>query len=89
MSLSMPRETGTEKSGLTCSVCGSSVPAVTSSYGSISPGACTNCWPTDAPTQLAAQTAAAEEPPRRGLFKRVPREVPDDKGAWEGDPESV
>ena len=60
--LSLPRETGSEKSGLQCPVCGGPVPAVTSAYGSISPGACPVCWPAVAPTQLAAQVAAANVP---------------------------
>jgi len=60
--LSLPRETGSEKSDLECPVCGGLVPAVTSAYGSISPGACPVCWPAAAPTQLAAQVAAASAP---------------------------
>jgi len=59
--LSLPRETGSEKSDLQCPVCGGLVPAVTSAYGSISPGACPTCWPAAAPTQLEAQQAAANE----------------------------
>jgi hypothetical protein len=60
--LSLPRETGSEKSDLQCPVCGGLVPAVTSAYGSISPGACPVCWPAAAPSQLAAQVAAASAP---------------------------
>jgi hypothetical protein len=59
--LSLPRETGSEKSDLSCPICGGLVPTVTSAYGSISPGACPVCWPAAAPTQLAAQQAAANE----------------------------
>jgi len=60
--LSLPRETGSEKSDLHCPICKGLVPAVTSPYGSISPGACPVCWPAEAPTQLAAQVAAANVP---------------------------
>lgn len=60
--LSLPRETGSEKSALTCPTCGGLRPAVSSAYGSISPGACPSCWPAVAPTQLAAQQAAADAP---------------------------
>ena len=60
--LSLPRETGSEKSDLHCPICKGLVPAVTSAYGSISPGACPVCWPAEAPTQLAAQVAAANVP---------------------------
>lgn len=60
--LSQPRETGSQKSGLACKLCGTDLPAVTSTYGSTSPGACPSCWPAVAPTQLAAQKAAADEP---------------------------
>jgi len=60
--LAQPRETGSEKSGFTCKLCGAQLPAVTSIYGSVSPGACPSCWPAVAPTQLAAQKAAADEP---------------------------
>jgi hypothetical protein len=59
--LSLPRETGSEKSELECPICGGLVPAVTSAYGSTSPGACPVCWPAAAPTQLQAQQAAANE----------------------------
>jgi hypothetical protein len=62
MSLSQPRETGTEKSGLTCPRCATELPAITSTYGSVVSGACPVCWPEQAPTQLAAQKAAAQEP---------------------------
>jgi RecA/RadA recombinase len=64
--LSLPRETGSEKSDLECPICGGLVPAVTSAYGSISPGACPVCWPAAAPTQLAAQVAAANAPDPAG-----------------------
>jgi len=57
--LSLPRETGVEKSDQNCAICGGSVPTVTSGYGSTSPGACPTCWPASASTQLEAQTAAA------------------------------
>jgi hypothetical protein len=60
--LSLPRETGSEKYGTLCRLCGGLVPSVTSAYGSISPGACPSCWPAAAPTQLAAQLAAADAP---------------------------
>jgi hypothetical protein len=60
--LSLPRETGSEKSDLRCQNCGDLVPAVTSPYGSTSPGACPVCWPAAAPSQLAAQLAAASVP---------------------------
>lgn len=60
--LSLPRETGSEKSDLQCQICGGLVPAVTSAYGSTSPGACPVCWPAAAPSQLEAQQAAADEP---------------------------
>lgn len=60
--LSLPRETGSEKSDLKCPICEGLVPAVTSAYGSISPGACPTCWPAAAPSQLAAQVAAANVP---------------------------
>ena len=57
--LSLPRETGVEKSTQSCPVCGGPVPTVTSAYGSTSPGACPTCWPAAASTQLEAQQAAA------------------------------
>jgi hypothetical protein len=60
--LSLPRETGSEKSDLECPTCGGLVPVVTSAYGSTSPGACPICWPAAAPSQLAAQLAAANAP---------------------------
>jgi hypothetical protein len=60
--LSLPRETGSEKFGTLCPICGALVPSVTSPYGSTSPGACSVCWPAVAPTQLAAQVAAANVP---------------------------
>jgi hypothetical protein len=60
--LSLPRETGSEKSDLQCPICGGLVPTVTSAYGSTSPGACPVCWPAAAPSQLAAQVAAANVP---------------------------
>lgn len=60
--LSQYRETGIEKSATPCPICGESVPTVTSGYGSVAPGACPSCWPTSAPTQLAAQQAAADLP---------------------------
>ena len=60
--LSYPRETGSEKANVDCPICGQAVPAVTSAYGSVSVGACVLCWPTTAPTQLAAQLAAADIP---------------------------
>jgi hypothetical protein len=59
--LSLPRETGSEKFGTLCPVCGALTPSVTSAYGSISPGACPTCWPAAAPSQLAAQVATANE----------------------------
>jgi hypothetical protein len=60
--LSYDRETGIEKSSSSCPICGDTVPMVTSGYGSTAPGACGSCWPSSAPSQLAAQQAAAEVP---------------------------
>lgn len=58
--LSLPRETGSQKAGVACPNCGVLLPAVTSAYGSVAVGACPTCWPSTAPSQLVAQTAAAE-----------------------------
>jgi hypothetical protein len=71
--LSLPRETGSEKSDLQCQICGGLVPTVTSAYGSTSPGACPVCWPAAAPSQLAAQVAAANEPEPVPGAPEVPR----------------
>lgn len=59
--LSLPRETGVEKSDQECPNCGGPVPTVTSGYGSTSPGACPTCWPETASTQLEAQQTASEQ----------------------------
>jgi len=60
--LAMARETGSQKSGQTCPLCGTPTPAITSLSGSVAAGACSTCWPQRAPSQLAAQLAAAQEP---------------------------
>lgn len=58
----LPRETGSQKSGTSCPVCGSALPLVTSAYGSTHAGACASCEAGGASSQLEAQKAAAEEP---------------------------
>jgi hypothetical protein len=87
--LSLPHETGSEKSGTLCPICGALTPSVTSAYGSISPGACPTCWPAAAPSQLAAQVAAASVPdpvpvsvpaPPRGSV--MPADLPDPPAAF-------
>lgn len=57
--LKQPRETGIEKSANACPKCDTTLPVVTSLYGSTTVGACPSC---SAPTQLKAQVAAASEP---------------------------
>ncbi len=63
----LPRETGEEKSTVECPNCGSELPTVKSTYGSIVPGACAKCWPEGEGekqgSQLDAQNAAAEHAP--------------------------
>lgn len=77
--LSQPRETGSQKAELTCPRCGGQVPLVESAYGSISPGACPNCWPADASSQMEAQVAAAQDE------DGVPREpASEDAGGEQG-----
>lgn len=60
----LPRETGAEKSGKQCPVCGADLPAVTTPYGSTTAGACSEC----SDDALEAQKAAANEgvPPKSG-----------------------
>jgi hypothetical protein len=74
--LSLPRETGVEKSSQSCPTCGGSVPTVTSPYGSTSVGACPTCWPASASSQLEAQQTAAlavDEPAPVDQTEKVPQ----------------
>lgn len=58
----LPRETGSEKSGVSCPACGNPLPLVTTAYGSTHAGACAHCEAGTASSQLEAQKAAADEP---------------------------
>lgn len=55
----MPRETGSEKSGRDCPECGTDLPAVTTVYGSTVVGICPKC--NKGSDQLKAQRAAARD----------------------------
>lgn len=76
--LSQSRQTGTEKSGDACPRCGTTLPVVTSAYGSTTVGACSSCSATEPFTQLEAQVAAAtevsepEEEEGRRVFRHNP-----------------
>jgi ssDNA-binding Zn-finger/Zn-ribbon topoisomerase 1 len=41
--MSLPRETGSEKSTGTCPTCGGPLPLIESAYGSLAPGKCPTC----------------------------------------------
>lgn len=55
----MPRETGSEKSGRDCEKCGTDLPLVTTVYGSSVVGVCPKC--NKGSDQLKAQRAAARK----------------------------
>lgn len=55
----LPRETGAERSGTNCPACGEELPAVTTAYGSVVPGACQSCPGPEGVSQLEQQRAAA------------------------------
>jgi hypothetical protein len=59
--MTIPRETGSEKSTRTCLTCGRELPVTESAYGSISVGACLTCYPVEPPRQVAAAAPVPRE----------------------------
>ena len=60
---SLPRETGSDKSGATCATCGTDLPTVRTAYGSATAGACPNCT---GESLQEAEKALLEEAAERG-----------------------
>lgn len=57
----LPRETGAERSGQSCPTCGTELPAITTAYGSVTPGACGHCAAGQVDSsQLEQQVAASQ-----------------------------
>lgn len=67
----LPRETGSDKSELTCTTCGTELPSVTTAYGSTTAGACPNCT---GESLAEAEKALERETAKRGYPAGDPSE---------------